>query len=452
MEDAILYSRLQFAFTITFHYLFPQLTMGLSLLIVVFKFLNLRNRSKDPALAENYALAAKFWARIFGINFAMGVATGIPMEFQFGTNWAKFSAAAGGVIGNTLALEGVFAFFLESTFLGLFLYGERLLHPIAHFFAAFMVFFGSWCSGLFIVATNAWMQHPVAYEISPEGSYQLASLWDLLTNPWLPAQYFHTMLGSVVTSCFVVASVGAFYLLARYQELYGRLFLKIATPIGLVASILLAYPTGDRQAKDVAHLQPVTFAAMEGLFEDKHGANLVLIGQPDMENLEIDNPIEIPNMLSFLLYENAEAHVKGLKSFPRELWPTNVPLLYYSYHIMAGLGTLFILILCVACFKLWRGTLATSNWVLWTLFLAAPFPYIANTAGWMTAELGRQPWLIYGLMRTSEGASTVVSSGNVLFSLLGFIGLYLVLGLLFLVLLLDNIKKGPAALAQTKVV
>lgn len=442
MEDAILYSRLQFAFTVSFHYLFPQLTMGLSLLIVIFKFLALRYRSED------YALAAKFWAKIFAINFAIGVATGIPMEFQFGTNWAKFSAAAGGIIGNTLALEGIFAFFIESTFLGLFLYGERLLSPIGHFLAAFMVFFGSWFSGLFIVATNAWMQHPVAYDLSPQGAYQLASLWELLSNPWFLPQYWHTMLGSVLTACFVVSSIGAFYLLSRYQEAYGKLFLKVALPIGLVASILMAFPTGDKQAKNVAHMQPVTFAAMEGLFEDKHGANLVLVGQPNMENLEIDNPIEVPKMLSFLLYENADADVKGLKSFPRDLWPTNVPLLYYSYHIMAGLGTLFILILLIGCYKLWRGTLATSNATLWVLFLAAPFPYIANTAGWMTAELGRQPWIIYGLMRTNEGASAVVSSGNVLFSLLGFMGLYFVLGMLFLTLVFSTIKKGPAPLAQ----
>lgn len=439
MEDALLVHRLQFAFTIMFHYLFPQLTMGLGLLIVILKGLAIRKQD------ERYNRSARFWAKIFAINFAVGVVTGIPMEFQFGTNWAKFSAFAGGVIGQTLAMEGVFAFFLESSFLGLFIFGEKKLGQIGHFFAAFMVFLGSWISGFFIIATNAWMQHPVAFSTAPDGSVQLASFWGLLTNPWVGWQYAHTMIGSVVTAAFVMSAVGAFYVLANRDAEYGKIFLRLGVISGLLAAVLVAFPTGDAQVKNVAAHQPVTFAAMEGLFETKEGAELILIGQPDMEKLKIDNPIHIPRLLSFLTYNRWLAEVKGLDAFPRENWPTNIPLLYYSYHIMVGLGTIFIAIMAAAVFLLWKRKLYSSRWLLWILMLSFPFPYIANTTGWMTAELGRQPWLVYGLMRTAEGVSPTVSAGNGLFTLIGFMGMYTLLGLLFLFLVMREVLHGPGS-------
>ncbi len=441
MEEALLVHRVHFAFTIMFHYLFPQLTMGLGLLIVILKGLALR--TKD----EHYNRSARFWAKIFAINFAVGVVTGIPMEFQFGTNWAKFSTFAGGVIGQTLAMEGVFAFFLESSFLGLFIFGEKKLGQIGHFVAAFMVFLGSWLSGFFIIATNAWMQHPVAYSVAADGSVHLASFWGLLLNPWLGWQYLHNMIGAVITAAFVVSAVGAFYLLDHRHEEYGRLFLRLGVPTGLLAAVLVAFPTGDGQGKNVATYQPVTLAAMEGLFETKEGAELILIGQPDMEKLRMDNPVHIPRLLSFLTYYRWGAEVKGLDAFPREQWPTNIPLLYYAYHIMVGLGTIFIAIMAVAAYLLWRRKLYSSRWLLWILMLSFPFPYIANTAGWMTAELGRQPWLVYGLLRTTEGISPTVSAGNGLFTLLGFMGMYALLGMLFLFLVMREVFHGPAPAA-----
>lgn len=421
-----------------FHYLFPQLTMGLGLLIVILKGLALRKKD------ERYNDSARFWAKIFAVNFAVGVVTGIPMEFQFGTNWAKFSAFAGGVIGQTLAMEGVFAFFLESSFLGLFLFGEKKLGPKGHFFAAFMVFLGSWISGFFIIATNAWMQNPVAYQVAADSTVALASFWGLLTNPWVGWQYLHNMLGSVITAAFVMSAVGAYYLLANRDVEHGKIFVQIGVIAGLAASILVAFPTGDGQGKNVAKYQPVTLAAMEGLFETKEGAELILIGQPDMDKLKIDNPIHIPRMLSFLTYNRWRAEVKGLDAFPRENWPTNIPLLYYSYHIMVGLGTIFIAIMAVAAFLLWKRKLYSTRWVLWILMLSFPFPYIANITGWMTAELGRQPWLVYGLMRTADGVSPTVSAGNGLFTLLGFMGMYTLLGLLFLFLVMREVFHGPA--------
>jgi cytochrome d ubiquinol oxidase subunit I len=436
MDNALTVDRLHFAFTVTFHYLFPQLTMGLALLIFILKTAALW---KDN---ERYDRAARFWARIFGINFALGVATGIPMEFQFGTNWAQFSRYAGGVIGQTLAMEGVFAFFLESAFLGLFLYGEKRLGRRGHWVSALLVFLGSWLSGYFIIATDSWMQNPVGYSLGPDGSVHLSSFRDLILNPWILWQYTHNMSGAVITGCFVVAAVGAFYLLRGKDTEYARIFITAGVTVGLIFSVIQLFPTGDQQGKMVALRQPVTLAAMECLFDTRQGAPLVIIGQPDMEQQKLDNPILVPRVLSFLTYRRWGAEVKGLNEFPRDQWPDNIPLLYYSYHIMVGLGTVFIAISVVAGILLWRRKLFEAKWMLWILMLSFPFPYIANTAGWITAEVGRQPWLVYGLLRTEHGLSPSVSAGNGLFTLLGFMGMYTVLGLLFLYLIWREIERG----------
>ena len=437
MESALLIHRLHFAFTITFHYLFPQLTMGLAPLIVVLKTMALRTGN------ESYNRAARFWAKIFGINFLMGVVTGIPMEFQFGTNWAQFSRVTGGVIGQPLVMEGVFAFFLESAFLGLFLYGEKRISAKAHWWAAFLLFLGSWLSGYFIIVTDAWMQHPVAYQRMADGAFQVNSFWGLLLNPWALLQYAHNMSGAMITGVFVMSAVGAYYLLeGRFQE-YGRIFLRVGVIAGVIFCILQIFPTGDLHGRYTAKYQPVTTAAMEGLFTSEKGAPLVILGQPDEEQQKIDNPLVINKVLSFLIYGTTAAEVKGLNQFPREDWPTNIPLLYYGYHIMAGLGTIFVLVMLVAAFLLWRKTLYQQRWMLWILLLCLPLPYVANTAGWMAAELGRQPWLIYGLMRTAEGTSPRVSAGDVAFTTLGFSGLYALLSILFLFLVGREIARGP---------
>ncbi len=447
MDEALTVHRLQFAFTVTFHYLFPQLTMGLALLLVILKTLALRTGD------EHYNRAARFWARIFGINFALGVVTGIPMEFQFGTNWAEFSRAAGGVIGQTLAMEGVFSFFLESTFLGLFLFGEKRLGPKGHWFAGFLVFLGSWLSGYLIIATDAWMQHPVGYRLGPNGEIMLSSFWALVLNPWARWQYAHNMIAAVITGCFVMAAVGAFYLLTGRHEPYGRTFLRVAVSVGVVATILQVYPTGEAQGRMVADHQPATLAAMEGLFETRQGAPLTILGQPDTEKKRLDNPLIVPRMLSFLTYRRWKAQVRGLDVFPETDWPDQIPLVYYSYHVMVGLGTIFIAVMVLAAALLWRGLLYTSRAMLWVLMLCLPFPYIATTAGWITAEVGRQPWLIYGLMRTPAGVSPRVSAGNAWFTMIGFMGLYLVLGILFLFLVYREIDRGPEpaeAMARTR--
>ncbi|MGB9146723.1 MAG: cytochrome ubiquinol oxidase subunit I [Acidobacteriaceae bacterium] len=437
--NALLLDRIHFAFTVTYHYLFPQLTMGLALLMVVMKAIALRTGS------DRWNQASRFWAKIFAINFLLGVVTGIPMEFQFGTNWSEFARRTGGVIGQPLAMEGVFAFFLESTFLGLFLFGEKRLTKLQHFGAATMVWVGSWISGFFIIVTDAWMQHPVAYHILQNGTYEVASFWGLLMNPWAWLQYAHNMCGAVVTGSFVVAATGAFYLLERSHEDFGRMFLKIGVIAGLISCVIQIFPTGDMQGRAVAQHQPPAMAGMEGLFNTQRGAPVVLLGQPDEQAQKIDNPLAVNDVLSFLIYGTTSAEVQGLNAFPRDQWPSALPLLYYSYHIMAGLGTWFVLLMTVAAILLWRGRLYRARWLLWPILLSFPLPYIANTAGWMTAEIGRQPWLVYGLIRTAQGYSIHVSAGNTLFTLLGFLGMYSVLTILWIVLVYRFIRTGPQA-------
>jgi cytochrome d ubiquinol oxidase subunit I len=443
MTDPIFWHRLQFGFTAAYHYLFPQLSMGLALFIVLLKLLGRRTGK------ESYRDAARFWIRIFGVNFAVGVVTGIPMEFQFGTNWAQFSQRTGGVIGQTLGMEGMFAFFLESSFLALLLWGEERFGRKLHDLAAWALFVGSWLSGYFIIVTNAFMQHPVGHRIAEDGTFQIASFLTYLLNPWAIVQYLHNMIASVVTASFVVTAVGAYYTLRDSFAEQAKIYLRTGVLVGLAASMLVAFPTGDQQGKMVAKHQPTTLAAMEGRWNSGTWAELNFIGQPDVRNRRLDNPIRMPGLLSFIAYGAFDSNVKGLSEFPPDTWPPNIELLYYSFHIMAGLGTIFIAIMSLATFMLWRKRLEKMRWLLWVLMLAFPFPYIATAAGWMTAELGRQPWLVYGLMRTADGTSHLVHSGQTVFTSLGFAGLFVVLGFLFLYLIMREIGHGPVAHAAT---
>jgi cytochrome d ubiquinol oxidase subunit I len=252
--------------------------------------------------------------------------------------------------------------------------------------------------------------------------------------------------GALVTGAFFIAAAGAFYLLSHRQEEHGRLYLTVGVIAAALASLFQLFPSGDQHGALVTTYQPVTLAAMEGLFRTESGAGIVILGQPNMEDQKLDNPIYLPMALSFLTYRRWEARVTGLNDFPRDQWPDNIPLLYYAYHIMVGLGTIFVVIMLTAAFQLWRGALFGSRTVLWIIMISAPFPFIANTAGWITAEIGRQPWLVYGLMKTDQGFSNNVSAGNGLFSLLGFMGMYTVLSIVFLLLIWHEISAGPMAL------
>src|SRR5919199_4478762 len=452
MSSHVLVDRLQFTLTVTFHYLFPILTMGLALFIAWLKSVSYLGREdrrfrpfrKTEAEREHYETASRFWAKIFAVNFAVGVVTGIPLEFQFGTNWAQFSNYAGGVIGQTLAMEGVFAFFAESVFLGIFLAGRERFSPRLHWISALMVFAGSWLSGFFILATDAWMQHPVGSSVQG-GRAQLDSLWGLLTNPWLVWMYPHNMGGAAITGAFVVSAMGAFYLLLGRHEAFARVCVRVGVIGALIFCALQIFPTGDRQAHNVALHQPASFAAMEGLFETKNGAPLVIIGNPNTEQRRLDSTLAMPKFLSFLTSRNWNERLTGLNQIPTSRWPDSVPLVYYAYHIMVGLGTILVAIAGLGVLLLWRGKLYESKPMLWALMLAFPFTYIANIAGWTTAEAGRQPWVIWGLLRTADAASPAssVPAGTGIFTLLGFAGLYLFVGILFLMLIVRIVAKGP---------
>ncbi len=438
MDTSTILSRLQFAFTLSFHYLFPQLTMGLALLLLILKTLYLRTGN------ERYNIGARFWARLFAITFIVGVVTGIPMEFQFGTNWARFSVFAGDIIAQTLAMEGAFAFFIESAFLGIFLFGENIFGQKMHWFSSFMVWLGTWASGAFIIASNAWMQHPVGYTMASNGRLHISNYWAVLFNSWVFPEYMHTMSGAVVTGSFAMAGLGAYYLLAKQHIDYGRLFVTLGVIMGLIASGIQLFPSGDLEGAQVTANQPVKLAAMEGLFETERGAGIVILGQPNTATGRLDNPIIVPNVLSVLTYRRWTAEVKGLNAFPADQRPDSVELLYYSYHIMVGLGTIFIAIMGLAVLLLlWRRRLFEWRWMHWVLFLATPFPFIANTAGWFTTELGRQPWIVYGLLHTAQGSSTNLSVGNILFTLIGFAGMYALMGLLYVVLIVYEALRGP---------
>jgi cytochrome bd ubiquinol oxidase subunit I len=435
--DAVLADRLQFAFTIMFHYLFPIGTMGLAPFVAYYTW---RAAHSDDADA---ALAARFWTKIFSINFAAGVVTGIPMEFQFGTNWAEFSRKSGSVIGQPLAMEGVFAFFLESIFLGVLLYGGRGRPSRFVAWSAVLVALGAWLSGYFIVATNAWMQHPVGYAIGRGGKIELQSVAALMLSPWAWWQFAHVLTGALLAGAFVVAGCGAYYLLARREEALGRRFVRAGTIAGFVFATLAAFPTGDGNANDVTQYQPVKLAAMEGLFKSTNGAPLAIIGMPDAATGTLVDPIYVPGFLSYLAYGNVNAGVRGLSAYAREEWPP-VELTYYAYHVMVGLGTIFGAIGGIALVALLFGRLYAARWILWPLMLLMPFPYIANEAGWMVSEVGRQPWIVYGIMRTAQSGSPNVNGGEVVFTAIGFAGMYALLGMLFILLVLREIGLGPS--------
>jgi cytochrome d ubiquinol oxidase subunit I len=443
MANAVIADRFQFAFTVMFHYLFPILTMGLGFFIAVLSTMGLVTHR------EHYDRAADFWVRIFAINFAIGVVTGIPLEFEFGMNWSRLSAYGGGVFGQTLPLEGVYAFFLESGFLGLFIFGRRRVSRVLHWMSGIGVSIGSLMSGYFIVATDAWMQHPVGYSIDPaNGALRLESFWAVMFNPYAGSQYLHTINGALLTAAYVMAGVGAFYLLSNRHQDFARLSVTMGVVTGAIFALTQLFPTGELNTRNVVAYQPVKLATMEGLFESEKGAPIAIIGMPDTGDDKLIDPIYVPDFLSYLAYGDSRATVNGLKSYPKDLWPP-VELTYYSYHIMVGLGTIFIAQMFLGVFLLAIGRLHGSRWFLWTLMMAAPFPYIANEAGWIVAEVGRQPWLVYGLLRTSDGTSANVAAGETVFTTLGFAGIYAMLTLLCIFLVGRVVYSGPQEIGQT---
>ncbi|GMQ27177.1 cytochrome ubiquinol oxidase subunit I [Algoriphagus sp. oki45] len=442
--DVELLSRIQFAFTIMFHYIFPPFSIGLGLLLVVYESLFLITKKKI------YEKITRFWIKIFAANFSVGVASGIVMEFEFGTNWSTYSRFVGDIFGSPLAAEGIFAFFLESGFLAILLFGWNRVRPGMHLFATIMVALGSMLSGFWIVVANSWQQTPVAYEIVVDYGIRRAVItdfWEMVFNPSAMVRFTHVILGAWIQGAFLVMSVSAYYLIKKIHVEFAQKSIAIA--LGLAAIASLAQPlVGHEHAKVVSEWQPAKLAAFEGLYETQTNAPLYLIGWTDPETRETSG-IAIPGMLSFLVHGDFDGEVKGLEEFPEEDWPA-VNGVFQSYHLMVALGMLFIGATLLSLFLLWRKKLFTQSWS-WLLKLYIPavaLPVLANQLGWLSAERGRQPWIVQGLLRTSEGVSKSISAPEVMISLILFVLVYILLFFVWLYVLDREIKHGPDHLSS----
>ncbi len=437
--DVVILSRIQFALTIMFHYLFPPLTIGLGVLMVIFEGSYLKTGDRQ------YEVITRFWTRIFALNFALGVATGVVMEFQFGTNWAVYSRFVGDVFGSALAAEGVFAFFLESGFLAVVVFGWDRVSPRMHFFSTIMVALGSIFSSIWIVVANSWQQTPAGFHIVGEGvraRAEITEFWAMVFNPSSVHRLVHVWLGALMLGAFFVMSISAHYLLQhRFVEISKKTF-SVALGLGLAAGVAIVV-SGDIQAKKVAETQPAKLAAFEGHFHTTAGGTpLYVFGYPDSEKEKVRWGASVPGMLSLLVHGDTSTPVRGLDQFPRSDWPP-VALSFLTYHAMVGLGFLMLALLLYAAWRWMRGTLFQSRWLLRAFVLAVVAPVAANEIGWAAAEVGRQPWIVYGLLRTSDAVSRSVSAGEVLGSIIMFAAIYLLLFAVWIFVLNDKIQHGP---------
>ncbi|MFI5166229.1 MAG: cytochrome ubiquinol oxidase subunit I [Thermoanaerobaculales bacterium] len=437
--DAVVLSRLQFALTIMFHYLFPPVTIGLGVLLVAMEAMFLKTHEPQ------YEAMARFWTKIFGLNFAMGVATGIVMEFEFGTNWATYSRFVGDVFGSALAAEGIFAFFLESGFLAVLVFGWERVSARMHFVATVMVALGSIFSAVWIVVANSWQQTPAGFHLVGEGAARRAEVtdfWAMVFNPSSMERLIHVLLGSFIVGAFFVLSVSAFYLLKGRHVEFARRSFTIALVLAVAASLAEAI-SGDAQARNLATTQPAKLAAFEALYTtEPGGTRLAIAGVPDSGARRVRGEIAIPGLLSFLVHGDFHTPVLGLDQFPRADWPP-VATTFLTYHLMVALGVFFAAISLLALFLRWRGTLFEQRWLLWTFVFAVSGPYAANQLGWVAAEVGRQPWVVYGLLRTTEATSRTVPAAQVAASIAMFALIYAALFSVFIVVLDSKIKHGP---------
>jgi cytochrome bd ubiquinol oxidase subunit I len=438
--DALTLARIQFAVTAGFHFIFPPISIGLSWLLVIAEWHAWR---KADAV---YAEVGRFFSRLFAVTFAAGVATGIVMEFQFGTNWAAYSRFVGDIFGAPLAAEGVFAFFLESTFLGVYLFGRERVSPGVHWFSALMVAVGATLSAFWIIVANSWQQTPTGFAIR-NGRAELTDFWAAVWNPSTLPRYFHTVVAALVVGAFIMAGVAAWHLLRDARSPFARKALKLAVAWGLVVSCLEVMPFGHLHAQQVARTQPEKFAAIEGLYTGQSGAPMVIFAVPFGAPPELGAKLEIPGLLSWMAFGDASAHVQGIDQFPPEnrppLWLT-----FVSFHNMVALGMWFIAIMAWAAWRLYQGRLYTDRLTLKALLYSLPLPVAACELGWVAAEVGRQPWIVYGLLRTGQAHSPTVTAGEIAFSL-GLFGLvYLGLGALWLTTMIRKARVAPARSAE----
>ncbi|OOV25911.1 cytochrome ubiquinol oxidase subunit I [Flavobacterium sp. LM5] len=436
--DVEILARIQFAFTIAFHYIYPPLSIGLGLLIVLFESIYLKTGNKE------YEILTRFWIKIFALTFGIGVATGIIMEFEFGTNWAVYSRYVGDIFGSALAAEGLFAFGLESTFLGILLFGWNRVKPWVHLVSTIGVFLGSMFSAVWIVVANSWQQTPAGYHIVGEGlnaRAEVTDFWAMVFNPSSVDRLIHTWQGAFLAGAFLVLSVHAYYLRkGRFVAISKKAF-----PIALVVATVFSFAqllSGHSSADGVAVNQPAKLAAMEGHFDKEAPADLYLFGWVNKKDQTVTG-LSIPGGLSFLVHQDFEAPIKGLNDFPEEDRPGQINAVFQFYHIMISIGMFLIALTFFACYKWYRGTLYETKWLLGVFAYAVLLPQIANQVGWFAAEMGRQPWVVYGHLRTSQAFSQEVSSQQILFSLILFTLVYTLLLLLFIYSVNKKIKHGP---------
>ena len=432
--DAILLSRIQFGLAACFHFLFPPLTLGLSLIILIIETLYLKHKD------DFYKILSTFLVKILGLIFVVGVATGIVLEFSFGTNWSEFSRFVGDIFGAFLAAEGIFAFFLESVFLGVLIFGRNRVSKKVYWLSAFLVFFGFHISGLWIIIANSWMQTPAGFKIE-DGRAILTDFFQAVINCSTIIRYFHIVIASWITGSLFVAGISAFYLLKKRYVEYAKVYLKIAIVIFISTSIIQIF-SGHSHSVQVATTQPEKMAAYEALWETKKGAPLALFGLPDGGKEKTYFYVGIPKLLSLLIYGDFNARVAGLAEFPKDERPP-VFLPFVSYHIMIFIGMLFAIMATAGLYLLFKNKIWNAKWYLMVLLFSIPLPHIANQFGWIGAEVGRQPWAVYRVLKTADAASVVVPAGQILFSLIMFGLIYLFIFVIFIHLLVRFIKKGP---------
>ena len=436
--DVEILARIQFAFTIAFHYIYPPLSIGLGLLLVIYEGMYLKTGKKI------YEQATRFWIRIFALIFGIGVATGIIMEFEFGTNWATYSKYVGDIFGSALAAEGIFAFALESGFLGILIFGWNRVGPKVHFLSTIMVFLGSLFSAIWIVVANSWQQTPTGFKIVGEGlnaRAEITDFWAMVFNPSSVDRLLHVWVGSFLAGTFLVLSVNAWYILKNKHLEIAKPTFKIALLIAGFFSLTQLF-LGHRSAEGVSKNQPAKLAAFEGHYDSSAIADMYILGFVDQQNKKVSG-LKIPGGLSFLIHGNFSEPVKGLNHFPVEDRPKQVNAIFQFYHIMIGVGVSLILLSVIGCFLWWRGKLFDKPWLLWIFVFSVLLPQIANQAGWFSAEMGRQPWVVYGLLRTSDAFSKSVTANQIIFSLVLFTVVYALLFVLFLYLLNKKIQYGP---------
>ncbi len=433
--DPVLLSRLQFAMTVGFHFVFPPVSIGLAWLLVIIEGLGWRRGD------EIYVRMGRFFAKLLALTFAVGVATGIVMEFQFGTNWAEYSKFVGDIFGAPLAAEGIFAFFLESTFLGVYLFGRNRVSKGVHWFSILIVAVGATISAFWILVANSWQQTPAGYVLQ-NGRAELTSFYEAVFNPSMWVRFFHTIDAALITGAFVMAGTAAYLLLRGRGQDVARKALKISVIFGLIVSLLELFPFGHSHAVQVARTQPEKMAAMEGLIEGQTNAPLLVFGVPSTDPSEVSLAVGIPGVLSWLARGDADAYVQGLSDFPSDETPP-FWLTFVSFHTMVALGMFFIVVMLVGVFLLYRRKLFDRRWFLNLLMFVVPLPIIACELGWIAAEVGRQPWVVYRMLRTSEAISLNVTAGEVLFSIILFGLIYLFLGVLYIFLAFREIKHGP---------